>query len=102
MTIGEALRRFRSEFKLKQDDLAATLRITRQAYYFYEVGKAIPPAQNIVTLATVYGVSTDYLLGLSDRPTNPQVTDSDAELIDAVIAFHKALGNVLAKRGETK
>ena len=68
MTIGEALRRFRAEFKLKQEEAATALGLTRQAYYFYEVDKGIPPADKILKLATVFNVSTDYLLGLSDEP----------------------------------
>ena len=99
MTIGEALRRFRAEFKLKQDDVAGVLGLTRQAYYFYETGKATPPAQKIVELSKVYGVSADYLLGLSNAPINPTVTDADNELIEAIIACHRALNEVLEKRG---
>lgn len=99
MTIGGALRRFRATFKLKQEDVAATLGLTRQAYYFYETDKATPPAQKIIDLSTAYGVSADYLLGLSDAPINPTVTDADNELIEAIVACHKALHDVLAKRG---
>ena len=98
MTIGEALKRFRSEFKLKQEDVAGMLGLTRQAYYFYETDKALPPAQKIVDLSKAYGVSADYLLGLSGAPINPTVTDADNELIEAIIACHKALHSVLAKR----
>lgn len=68
MTISEALRRFRIRFKLKQEDVASVLGLTRQAYYFYETGKANPPSQKIVDLANAYNVSADYLLGRSDEP----------------------------------
>lgn len=99
MTIGESLRRFRAEFKLKQEDVAKVLNLTRQAYYFYETGKATPPAQKIVELSIAYGVSADYLLGLSNVPVNPTVTDADNELIEAVIACHNALQAVIERRG---
>ena len=68
MTIGDALRRFRAELNLTQDDVAEVLKVSRQAYHFYERDKANPPAQKIVELARAFDVSTDYLLGLSDTP----------------------------------
>ena len=75
------------------------LNFTRQAYYFYETDKATPPAQKIVELSTTYDMSADYLLGLSNVPVNPTVTDVDNKLIEAVIACHNALQAVIKKRG---
>lgn len=86
-------------FLRAEEDIASVLGLTRQAYYFYETGKATPPAQKIVELSKVYGVSADYLLGLSNAPVNPTVTDADNELIEAIIACHRALNEVLEKRG---
>ena len=54
MTIGDALRRFRAELNLTQDDVAEVLKVSRQAYHFYERDKANPPAQKIVELARAF------------------------------------------------
>lgn len=98
MTITESLKRFRKTFNLKQKDVADTLGVKQQSYQVYESGTK-PSVEVIVKLSTAYGVSADYLLGLSDAPINPTVTDADNELIEAIIACHKALHDVLAKRG---
>lgn len=92
MTIGESLKRFRSEFKLKQEDVAAVLGLTRQAYYFYETDKAIPPAQKIVELSTTYGVSADYLLGLTDEAHPKKYGDDE---VKEAFALRDALRAIL-------
>lgn len=68
MTIGESLKRFRSEYKLSQAQVAEKLGMLQQGYYKYEAGKNEPPVKFIVKLATVFNVSTDYLLGFVDNP----------------------------------
>jgi len=76
LTVGEALKRFRRDFKLQQKDVASLLGITSQAYQYYEYGKAAPPVRSILKLAKEYNVTTDYLLGLSDEP-RPQTFDRE-------------------------
>lgn len=97
--IGESLKRFRNEFHLKQSDVANALGMLQPYYTKYETGKVRATAAMIYKLAKIYDVSADYLLGLSNVPINPTVTDADTELIDAIIACHKALHDVLEKRG---
>lgn len=94
MTIGEALRRFRREFNLTQDDVAAILKTTRQAYSAYETDKGYPPAQKIIELAQVFNVSTDYLLGLSDEP---RPVPANQRLVGAIVNCRDAIQQVLAE-----
>lgn len=68
MTIQEALKRFRKEFGLTQTQVATVLEIPQTSYSRYEVGQFIPRADDIVKLATTFGVTTDYLLGLTCSP----------------------------------
>ncbi|MCR5833238.1 MAG: helix-turn-helix domain-containing protein [Selenomonadaceae bacterium] len=68
MKVSEALRRFRKRYGLTQADVANTLGVTQQSYQPYEVGKMLPGAKILIKIATTYGVTTDYLLGLSDKP----------------------------------
>lgn len=89
MTIGESLRRFRQEFHLTRKAVADTLGIKPQSY-IYEKAGVIPSSQVIVKLAKAYGVSADYLLGLSDIPTPARTVD---EVTQAAITF----ANVLKK-----
>ena len=66
------LKSIRSQRRLKQTDIAELLQTTQQQIakyestnpkYFQEI-----PVRHIITLARYYGVSTDYLLGLTNDP----------------------------------
>lgn len=51
-----------------QSDIAEKLNITPSAYGFYEQGRSVPNAKILNQLATLYEVTTDYLLGRSNTP----------------------------------
>ena len=42
----------------------------------YESGKAIPEVETLITIADFFEVSTDYLLGRTDRPDIPKLSSS--------------------------
>ena len=69
MTIAESLKRFRTSRGLTFGSAAAAFGKARTAWYSYEKGNAIPPVTAIIAVAREFGVSTDYLLGLTDDPT---------------------------------
>lgn len=69
-TFTERLTNLRKEKKLKQEELAKNIGITRQSISHYENGSADPPIKVIVEYAKFFGVSADYLLGLSTSRTN--------------------------------
>lgn len=79
MTVAESLKRFRTEFKLSQKEVAQSLGKIPQAYYRYESGEFQPRANDLIKLAQKYNVTTDYLLGLSDepRPTPQEVREKE-------------------------
>ena len=99
MTIGESLKRFRSDFNLSQTQVSNSVGIMQQAYGRYELDKNIPSAEVIIRIANAFDVSTDYLLGRSDIPKLPKISDADNELVESVIACKKALQKVLDNRG---
>lgn len=96
MTVSEALRRFRKEFNLNQQEVAKILDMMPQSYYRYETGKYSPRADDIIKLATAYGVSADYLLGLSDLPRPPDIST----LVSAINNAQEILGNALERRAD--
>ena len=66
------LKSIRSQRRLKQTDIAELLQTTQQQIAKYEstnpkYAQEIP-VRHIITLARYYGVSTDYLLGLTNDP----------------------------------
>lgn len=63
---GERLRALRLQNHLTQQAVADHLQIHRTAYTKYETGVVTPDHQGLVSLASLYGVSVDYLLGRDD------------------------------------
>lgn len=64
---SERLRQLRNEKKIKQEDLAKYLNISRSAYGHYETGHTEPSKDVIEKLAKFFSVTTDYLLGRTDE-----------------------------------
>lgn len=61
------LRDVREDRDKTQTDIAKLLLITQQQYSLYEKGLREIPVSMLVKLAKYYNISTDYLLGLSDK-----------------------------------
>ena len=68
--IGERLYDLRKDFGLTQDELAELLKINKHSISSYERDKSEPPDAIKICMAKFFGVSVDYLLGLTDDP-NP-------------------------------
>ena len=64
---GERLRSLRQEKKVKQREMGELLGMTLRNYQRFEHGEINVPALTLCTLADYFGVSTDYLLGRSDK-----------------------------------
>ena len=65
------IRDLREDHDLLQKDIAQILRCTQVCYSHYETCKRDVPTDVLIRLAAYYGVSTDYLLGLTDEPAPP-------------------------------
>lgn len=63
----EILRELREDKDQRQEDIAKLLGITKQQYSLYETGKRKLPINMLKTLASFYGVSSDYILSLPDN-----------------------------------
>jgi transcriptional regulator with XRE-family HTH domain len=61
------IKELRKERKLKQREMAALLECTERHYQCIEYGQVNVPSLDIMLLADYFGVSTDYLLGRTDR-----------------------------------
>ncbi len=62
------IRDLREDHDLKQSDIAKYLNCSQVCYSYYELGKRDIPTQILIKLAKFYHTSTDYILGLSDKP----------------------------------
>ena len=61
--LSKNLKQLRTQYGLKQKDIANRLGITYQSYQAYELGISVPTLQNFIKLAEIYDVSLDYLIG---------------------------------------
>ena len=61
--LSKNLKQLRTQYNLKQKDVAKKLGITYQSYQAYELGISVPTLQNFIKLAEIYDVSLDYLIG---------------------------------------
>lgn len=67
MLFGDRLRELRTERGLSQDDLAQAMGYTKTAISQYELGKRVPSYPTLTKMAAYFGVTTDWLLGRTDR-----------------------------------
>lgn len=76
MSMGARLAQARRGQNLTQEQLAEKLGVTRQAVSRWESDTAYPETDKIVRMASLFGVSCDYLLGVGgeergDKPPSP-------------------------------
>lgn len=81
MVFGERLRTLREKRGWTQQDLADRLNISRNTVAGYESKGKIPREDTLISIADIFGVSTDYLLGRIDDPRPYFYEDEDAEEI---------------------
>lgn len=91
LTIQERLKDLRVERKLTLEQLAEATGLSRAALGKYEADdfKDISPF-SIVTLAKFYGVSADYLMGLTEQKNHPDTALSELHLSDDAIEVLKS------------
>ena len=61
------IRDLREDSDLNQTQVAEYLGMSQTGYSKYETGENDIPTQVLIKLASFYKVTTDYLLGLSDK-----------------------------------
>ncbi|MBR6694436.1 MAG: helix-turn-helix transcriptional regulator [Clostridia bacterium] len=61
------LRDLREDRDLVQKEVAAELGIDQRVYSNYETGKREIPTHLVIALSKFYGVSSDYILGISNE-----------------------------------
>lgn len=63
----QRIRDLREDSDLKQRELAEILGCSQRVYSNYERGDLDIPTEVLIKLAQYYGVSVDYILGLTDN-----------------------------------
>lgn len=66
MTTGERLTIERKNSKLTLEKISEILGISYQAYRKFEKDICYPSAETLISIAKMYNLSTDYILGLTE------------------------------------
>lgn len=84
---GNTLRTLRVQYDYTQEQLAERLGVTKSMISAYENGFRMPSYQNLVQIARIFRVSTDYLLGVESRTSVDfsGLTDEEAAAIISLI-----------------
>ena len=64
---GDKLKELRLQNGMTQKDLADRIGVTKSVVSFYELRERTPSPEVLVKLATIFHVSSDYLLGIEKR-----------------------------------
>lgn len=65
------IKKLRKEKKITQIRLSIELEVSQETISAYEKGKYYPSATMLIKLRDIFGVSIDYILGLSDTRFDP-------------------------------
>jgi len=62
------IRNLREDKDLTQKEMSIILNCSQQVYSNYELGQRDIPTDILIRLSKFYGVSVDYILGITDNP----------------------------------
>ena len=93
MELKEKLADLRKKKGLSQAELAEAINVSRQAISRWEVGTAIPSADNLMWLSKFYEVSMDELMGVATDDKRP--TDEGQQITSKKPVFSKKIAIVL-------
>ena len=87
--ICDRIKQLREQAGYSQAQLAKRLDVTRSSVNAWEMGLSMPTAQYVVTLAKLFHVSADYLLGLtaSSSIVLDGYTQEEIELLYKLIRY---------------
>lgn len=85
--VGQKIKQLRNQRKLSQEMLGKRIGVSKSVISSYENGVHSPPYDVLTRLAQVFGVSTDYLLGM---PANKSInvdglTDTQIEALLSIV-----------------
>ena len=66
MEFNERLKAIRKECGKTQKNIYELLKVSANCYASWEQGRTEPDIKSIIKLCNIFGVSADYLLGISD------------------------------------
>lgn len=80
--LGDKLYRLRKDKGISQEELAYKLNVSRQAISKWERGEALPDTDNLISLAKLYEVSLDELVGNDVESYQPVIAPTASVDVD--------------------
>lgn len=87
---GSRLRNLRLQNKMTQAELAKKLGLTKSVISAYETGLRLPSYETLISIADIFKVSSDYLLGIETKDRIDLSGLSEIE-INALLNLIKAM-----------
>ena len=85
IAFGAILQDLRSSRSWSQAQLAKRLNISASQIANYEMGRRFPSLETLISVSRVFGVSTDYLLGLNYSKKNlVDISDLSSEEYNSI------------------
>lgn len=104
MILGEKIIHLRKQREWSQEELASQLGISRQSVSKWESGASIPDLDKIISMSSLFGVSTDYLLKEEIQQEAPPIVREKEEMdslrsvsLDEATAFLELTRKTAAK-----
>ena len=85
MNIGETIKKLRKQKDMTQEQLAEYLNISPQAISRWEINSTLPDITLIPTLANIFDVSADVLLGIDITMKEKRIQ----EIVEQAIEYKK-------------
>lgn len=81
MNINNTLNALMREKNIKWKELSEILKIGKNQFRYWEEKDTLPDGKTLIKLSKFFGVSTDYLLGLTDN-SSPYISAQEKTLLD--------------------
>ena len=87
--IADRIKTLRENNDLTQNQLARKLGVTRASVNAWEMGQSSPNIKNVLGMADIFNVSTDYVLGrINDSSIDTDgLTNSDIDAVYRMIQY---------------
>lgn len=91
--IGTRVKELRKRERLSQEELGHKLGVVKQTISAWETDKYDPDYATMIKVANFFGVTVDYLTGISDElpepvQTHARISDGDKSILDLISDAH--------------
>jgi transcriptional regulator with XRE-family HTH domain len=89
MNLGDVIRSLRTSNGITQKELADKLSVSPSTIGMYEQGRRAPDLETITQIAKIFRISVDFLLGVENDNSDPEISDYYKYDQDIINAFER-------------